>query len=109
MVDRGYCSACAPQHSLQAIAERARPSAHRRGYTRRWSEYSRNRLKRHPLCVGYPHGVHGARFVLATVTDHIEAAAKAPQLFWAPSNHQSLCDDCNKRKAIAEEGALAKG
>ena len=47
--------------------------------------------------------------MLATVTDHIIAAAKAPELFWDKSNHQSLCDDCNKRKAIAEEGALAKG
>jgi 5-methylcytosine-specific restriction endonuclease McrA len=45
----------------------------------------------------------------ATLTDHIEDAATHPELFWETSNHQSLCDDCNKRKAIELEGGLGRG
>jgi 5-methylcytosine-specific restriction endonuclease McrA len=53
--------------------------------------------------------VHGERIVSATVTDHIESAAAHPELFWKEENHQSLCDDCNKRKAIELEGGLGRG
>lgn len=108
------------------MVEQRRGSAHQRGYTRRWSEYSKARLRRHPLCVGYPRGYHGytvvegengdeiinqtsdARLVLAEVTDHGESAAAHPELFWEPSNHQSLCTDCNKRKAIEVEGGFGR-
>jgi len=91
------------------LAEQQRPSAHKRGYTRKWDEASKAYLRAHSLCVGYPPNVHGERFVASGVTDHIISAAKAPERFWDPTNWQALCRDCNKRKAIAEEGALYRG
>ena len=97
---------CRPRYSAKALAEQQRPSAHKRGYTRRWGTYSQARLAKHPLCVGYPAGVHGELIVVATVTDHIEGAVAHPELFWEKTNHQSLCDDCNKRKAIELEGGF---
>lgn len=109
LVEYGFCASCAPACSSKALTEQARPNAHRRGYTRRWSAYSQSRLRKYPLCVGYPRGVHGERIVAATLTDHITSAAEHPELFWDPKNHQSLCDDCNKRKAIVLEGGLARG
>jgi 5-methylcytosine-specific restriction protein A len=93
-------------YSSKALTEQRRPSAHKRGYTRKWAEYSKARLRRHPLCVGYPLGYHGERVVEATVTDHIESAGVAPHRFWDEKNHQSLCDRCNKVKAIEEEGGF---
>ena len=107
LVTTGYCS----EHkssSPAALTESRRGTAHRRGYTRRWSEYSKARLRQYPLCVGYPAGFHGERYTAAEVTDHIIAASKRPGLFWDPANHQSLCQDCNKRKAIAEEGGFGR-
>ena len=106
LVPRGYCADCEKASGPRAQAERRRPNAHRRGYTRQWNRYSQERLAEFPLCAGYPPGVHGEVRVPATLTDHIESARSAPERFWDPSNHQSLCDGCNKRKAIAEEGAL---
>ena len=105
LVARGYCDGCKPS-SPAALNEKRRLSSHRRGYTREWAAYSRRRLAKHPLCVGYPLGVHGDRVVAAEVTDHIESAATHPELFWVETNHQSLCQDCNKRKAIDLEGGF---
>lgn len=85
----------------------ARPSRHARGYTNTWARYSKARLARFPLCVGYPEGIHTTP-VLATCTDHTRNAKDHPELFWDQSNHRSMCDDCNKRKAIAEEGGLQR-
>ena len=108
LVARGYCASCQPVYSSKALAEQRRPSAHKRGYTRKWDAASKGFLRANPLCVGYPRGVHGERPVAAEVTDHIEAAAKRPDLFWERSNWQPLCGDCNKRKNIAEEGGLRR-
>jgi 5-methylcytosine-specific restriction protein A len=71
-----------------------------RGYTNDWLRYSQARLARFPFCAVCGH--------LATVTDHIQSARAYPGLFWDESNHQSLCGPCNRRKAIAEEGALGR-
>lgn len=87
--------------------EQQRGSARARGYTPAWDAYSQGRLARFPLCVGYPKGVHAVP-TMAQCTDHILNAKTHPELFWVESNHQSLCFDCNKRKAIAEEGGFGR-
>lgn len=94
-VDSGRC----PAHR--------RPSRHERGYTNKWDRYSKQRLSEHPYCVGYPTGIHRTK-VLADVTDHILSAVAYPEMFDDPTNHQSLCHDCNKRKAIELEGGLGR-
>ena len=89
-----------PTHA--ATLDRARGTAQQRGYTAAWARYSRDRLARHPFCVGYPLGIHPHR-TKATVTDHIVSAKRAPDRFWDPTNHASLCHACNARKASRDE------
>lgn len=103
---RGYCDGCVAK-SPQAVRERERGSSAKRGYGYRWQQYSKARLRRHPLCVGYPAGVHGERVALATQTDHIEAVkGPADPLFWDAGNHQSLCDGCHSTKTVKEDGGF---
>lgn len=101
-VTRGHCA----KHKRQR--DRARGTRHERGYTNKWGAYSKARLARHPWCVGYPSGQHKPFTILADVTDHILSARAHPELFWDETNHQSLCLDCNRRKAIAEEGGFGR-
>ncbi len=88
----------------QQVVDARRGSRHERGYTNKWAAYSKARLAEHPWCVGYPEP-HTIR-TLATCTDHIQSGAAAPERFWDETNHQSLCRDCNTRKAIALEGGF---
>lgn len=106
-VERGFCA----QHQAQSPAasyERARGSASSRGYGRGWAEYSRERLKRFPVCAD-PYDRHKGRSELAECTDHIESAQARPDLFWEESNHQSLCIGCNSYKAALLEGGFGRG
>ena len=96
------CPTCA------GTKEQQRGTRHERGYTNEWDRYSKGRLARYPLCVGYPAGLHDKAPVLAQCTDHIVSAKQRPDLFWEPSNHASLCMDCNRRKAIETEGGLGR-
>jgi 5-methylcytosine-specific restriction endonuclease McrA len=91
----GYCD----RHRRE-WDRRRRGTAHQRGYTKRWVRYSAKRLSEFPFCA-----ICGR---LADVTDHIVPAQVAPARFWDPTNHQSLCGDCNRRKAITESGAFGR-
>lgn len=73
----------------------------------RWRQTSKDNLAQNPLCVGYPKGIHTVP-TLAQCTDHKLSVEKRPDLAFEPSNFQSLCFDCNKRKAIAEEGGFGR-
>jgi 5-methylcytosine-specific restriction enzyme A len=97
---------CAAHQQVRLEDERTyqqgRRTRHQRGYTNRWAAYSKRRLAGAPWCVGYPVGCHSVP-VLAEVTDHIVSREKAPERFWDPLNHQSLCRSCNGRKARVED------
>jgi 5-methylcytosine-specific restriction protein A len=97
VVARGRC----------AMHRAARGSARARGYTSAWDRYSKARLSQHPWCAGYPSGCHAVP-TLATCTDHIRSARGWPDLFWEVTNHQSLCDDCHRRKTVAEDGGFGR-
>lgn len=60
----------------------------------RWRLVSRRQLAQHPFCVRCGH--------VAEVTDHIVPVYRAPDRFFDPTNHQSLCAQCNREKAVAE-------
>lgn len=104
-----YCAVphCSAKVTSGRCPDHQRASRHERGYTNKWDVYSKARLASDPFCVGYPHGYHTHK-TLADVTDHIVSAVARPDLFWEQSNHQSLCSDCNKRKAIALEGGFGR-
>lgn len=105
-VTSGHCE----KHSRQRGSEREhrRTPSHPLLHTSRWKRTSKEHLALHPWCAGFPRGVHGAQQALATCTDHVRPAREHPELFWDPSNHQSLCGDCNRRKNIAEEGGFGR-
>ncbi len=111
LVQKGYCAAHA-RLGFEARTEAIRPSAHKRGYTRRWAEYSRNRLKEFPLCadtVKTGGDAHGMLFVGADVTDHIvPPSGPDDPLFWDETNHQSLCEGCHNYKTAMFDGAFGR-
>ena len=77
-----------------------RPSAHRRGYGRRWRMYRESYLRDHPLCV---HCDKEGELSLATQVDHIQPVAGPNEpLFWDPTNHQPLCRSHHSQKTRAE-------
>jgi len=106
----GRCPTCA------TARERARGSAHARGYTSAWADYSRRWLARFPLCGmrrdGQLHAEHSQCVqrgleTPATCTDHIQALRAGGARFDG-ANHQSLCGDCNRRKNIQFEGGFGR-
>lgn len=94
---RQYCRA------HRRAVDRLDGSRQARGYTNDWAAYSRARLERHPACVRC--AARGFQ-VRATVTDHVIPAAVAPDRFWDPTNHQSLCARCNRQKAADDRRTI---
>lgn len=108
LVERGRC----PTH--EGRHDRQRGTAHQRGYTYRWTQYSKAWLALFPLCGmrldGRMHAEHSrcaqdSHVTAAECTDHI-VSPKHGGDFWDPHNHQSLCLPCNTRKAIKHEGGF---
>lgn len=83
--------------------DKSRGSAHSRGYTSKWTQYSKDYRSRHPLCVECEK--HG-RLILADVVDHIIPHRGDMALFWDKSNHQGLCKRCHDIKTAAEDGGF---
>lgn len=89
------------------VRDKARGTAHHRGYGGAWPEYSKQWLARFPWCGlrvdGQFHAEHsrcvqrGER-TRATLTDHIVAIADGGARL-DPANHQSLCTSCNVAKS----------
>lgn len=104
LVRSGYCEACKAM-APKRIAETKRLSSAARGYGWRWQKTSAGRLIKYPWCAD-PFKLHVAHPEPATCTDHIKAHKGDMRLFWDPTNWQSLCDSCNSRKAVEQEGAF---
>lgn len=110
LVVRGYCA----EHQPQRTYDDRRESAAKRGYGRKWQQYSAARLRRHPLCEGLrlrPEGpvvvnTHAGRVVAATATDHIVPHRGDMRLFWDTANHQSGCEDCHSVKTATYDGGF---
>lgn len=106
----GRCATCA------RARDQARGTAHARGYTKEWAEYSRTWLLRYPWCGmrsdGQIHNDHSrcaqrGLKTKATCTDHIRAMRFGGAQF-DPANHESMCGDCNRRKNIKLEGGFGR-
>lgn len=110
----GRCPDC--RRDRQRVVDAGRGTAQQRGYTYRWSQVSQVHLRSYPLCgqrapEAYQDGWRGAcheqgRIRAAACTDHIRAHKGDTSLFWDTRNRQSLCDDCNRVKAIRYEGGF---
>jgi 5-methylcytosine-specific restriction protein A len=104
----GKCPRCRTQR------DRARGGATARGYDTAWATFSKRWLDLHRWCgeradfrlhAEHSHCVQRGARIRATVTDHVLARARGGS-HMDPANHQSLCATCNRRKAVALEGAL---
>lgn len=83
--------------------ERARGSAHARGYSARWRAYRKDFLRRNPLCAKCEaEGVQRP----ATVVNHIRAHKGDQALLWDPANHEPLCKPHHDR--ITNEGDFGR-
>lgn len=104
IVARGYCDSC----RRHAAGRERRGSSTQRGYGYKWQCYSRDRLRRFPLCVD-PDKRHPGLVVLAEHTDHIEAVhGPEDPRFWDSANHQSLCQPCHSAKTVRDDGGFGR-
>jgi 5-methylcytosine-specific restriction endonuclease McrA len=92
---------CPCQRMQKAKAEKARPGARQRGYTRDWERESKAFLARpensHCACgCGQP----------AEMVDHIIPHKGDQRLFWNKANWQPMTKRCNSAKAARQEGGF---
>ena len=108
----GYCPSCVAKYNArhperfekkkeQAKAyDQKRGSSRERGYDTRWTNFSKEFLKKHPTCA-----ICGAP---AKVTDHKTIPADVMMDAWggfdySEDNYQALCVRCNTRKGLTED------
>lgn len=95
-------SYCADHADMGAKAakwgDKARGSAHERGYTSKWRVARTAYLARHPLCAQC---AQSGQLEAATVVDHIVPHRGDMRLFWDQSNWQPLCKSCHDKKTFS--------
>ena len=95
LTDERFCSAHKIEHKpFSQYDDKARPSAAKRGYDRKWWAARVAFLRSHPLCAicNKP----------AVVVDHVIPHRGDMGLFWNSGNWQALCDACHNRKTMKE-------
>ena len=98
-----WCPRCQAPHSsgcplrsfLQVQTDRARGTAHQRGYGAKWQKAAAAWLAKHPLCEECK---KADRITSADCVDHVRPHRGDMKLFWDPRNWQSLCSTCHARK-----------
>jgi len=85
--------------------ESPRPTAHRRGYDRRWRQASRAflSLPENHLCRECR---RRGRETAAECVDHITPHRGDRRLFWDRTNWQPLCHPCHSVKTATEDGGF---
>jgi 5-methylcytosine-specific restriction protein A len=85
----------------KAEADKARPSAAKRGYDARWRKARLAYLAANPLCT---HCKTQGIITAATVVDHITPHKGDERLFWDVANWSACCKPCHDRKTALEDG-----
>ena len=98
-----------PKHKRQERkrADEQRGNSNQRGYTYRWSKYSKWYLRQHPLCM-CPECAALPVPLPAQVVDHIVPHRGDSVLFWDPNNHQAMNKRCHDRKTAREDGGFGR-
>lgn len=110
LVENGaYCGQHQIQKEVQQKAQvkkydNERGTAASRGYSSRWTRYSKKYREENPLCVRCKEkGI----LKLGGHVDHIVPVKdKDDPLFWETSNHQTLCVSCHSEKTAKEDGGF---
>lgn len=79
----------------QEFDKKRSKSPARKLYDHKWREYSKEFLKRNPVCT-----VCGNK---SEVTDHVIAHKGNKGLFWTKFNHMALCKSCHDRKTWTQD------
>lgn len=88
------------RHEQRRAADRARGSAHERGYDARWRKARLAYLAEHPLCAWCE---AKGRVTAASVVHHRVAHRGDAALFWDEANWEALCAPCHDVDAQREE------
>lgn len=105
LVTTGYCDKHAKQYRIQEDMKRG--TANQRGYTYRWSKYSKWFLSQ-PENVFCKLQLPGCDNI-AQCVDHIKPhSGPNDPLFWDRNNHQAACIHCNSVKGRKEIKGSAK-
>ena len=105
LVDGRYCEKHKKQD--QRVRDERRGSAHERGYTYRWSKYSKLFLS-NPENVFCKLQLPGCTN-LSECVDHIDPPdGPDDPRFWDPNNHQGACIHCNSKKGHSKQVGTAK-
>lgn len=83
--------------------DRARGTAHERGYTYAWTKARKSFLRGNPLCAEHE---RRGQLEPAVLIDHKRPHKGDQTLFWDQSNWQSLCKACHDKKTAARDGAF---
>lgn len=109
LVDKGRCA----QHERQGD-QGTRGTAHQRGYTSTWADYSKRFRQAHPVCGERSDGTYDVIHsrcqqlgltVPAECVDHVIPLSQGGSM-WDAANHLSLCLACNTWKANTLERAM---
>lgn len=84
----------------EAYRNKARGSAHERGYTAAWQRASKAFLRKHPLCAACD---EAGIVQQADLVDHIIPHRGNWGLFWDVANWQALCASCHNAKTARGE------
>jgi 5-methylcytosine-specific restriction protein A len=88
----------------RAVDQR-RGTAAQRGYGHRWQKYRKQFIAEHPLCEECR---KNGRVAATFAVDHIVPHKGDEALFWAPTNHQGLCETCHNIKTATEDGGFGR-
>jgi len=106
LTEGSYCGQHLKKVEVEKVEQRIkydneRGTAHSRGYSSRWTKYSKQYRINHPLCVMCE---KEGKLTVAECVDHIEAVSgPEDKKFWLESNHQSLCNSCHSAKTAKED------
>jgi 5-methylcytosine-specific restriction enzyme A len=91
-----YCSAHqSDENEQRALSDKKRGNANQRGYTYRWSKYSKWFLSQPGNQICKLHIDEGCTLV-ADCVDHIDPPnGRDDPKFWQPGNFQAACTHCN--------------
>lgn len=87
IVDKGYCEV----HARYKSGEENRPSAHKRGYSRKWKKVRDIKLKRNPLCEMCE---ERNKITPADMVHHIKPISEGGAVL-EYDNLMSLCNKCH--------------
>jgi len=104
-VGSAYCKAHGAVRSREYRSSEHKKEAARLYRTGQWQALRRQQLTLLPFCAEC---LKAGKYTLASEVDHVVPHRNDPQLFFDPSNLQSLCHSCHSIKTAREDGGFGR-